>query len=385
MPVVASFVLLCVTACSDPLPPAQGSRDAARRDLPEAEARSDGGDPLDGSGLEDRPLEGGTPEGGAPDGAMGSDDSATGEGGVDVGMDTVVPADALPDRPGDALPDLPSGPTVCTFTPEQMAVFSVRMALCTFRSPQSVLNEYFRPDSWEGGSVQERSCPSLQCVVTTRGDCASVLGECLKYTAQRPMGGCPTPPVSCEGMPPRTAITCADGVQVRDDCNARGRRCAASATEAACIPMAGMGDSCAPGAPPRCRGTVFEQCVLGTYTPMRDCSVSGAVCDATVPGGCRGDGAPCTGNETVCEGTQLRVCRNGRIQRIDCGRVVVGASCQTVMGHSFCGVGTECDPTTAPPNGTCDGNTLVTCAGGRIARFVCSERGFTSCGAQGCQ
>ena len=56
-----------------------------------------------------------------------------------------------------------------------------------------------------------------------------------------------------------------------------------------------------------------------------------------------------------------------------------------VQGHAFCGTATECDPTTAPANGTCDGNTLVTCAGGRIHRLVCTEYGFTSCGAMGCQ
>ena len=362
-------VVLLLAACGEKIPPSQPSRDASRIDLPEA---------------------GDFPDVAQPDGALPGDDataqpdSAT-DGGMDANVDATAPADATPDRPGDAPPDLPAGPTVCTFSPEQMAVFSVRTALCTFRSPQAALNEYFRPDTWEGGSVQERPCPSLQCMVTATGNCGSALAECLKYTAQRPAGGCPMPAQSCEGSPPRTAVSCADGVQVRDDCNARQRRCAASATESACIPPAGMADTCAAGDPPRCRGTVFERCVLGSYTPVRNCAVSGAVCDPAAADGCRGGGAACTGDATACEGTQLRVCRGGRTQLIDCGRVVTGASCQTVMGHSFCGTASECDPTTAPANGTCDGATLVTCAGGRIFRFVCTERGFTSCGAQGCQ
>lgn len=314
----------------------------------------------------------------------GTADGTAETGADDTGGDTAVTPDVTADGSRDAAPDVPTGPTLCGFTPEQMAVFSVRLALCSFRSPQAALNEYFRPDFWEGGSIQQRPCPSLQCVVTTRSGCNGVFDECLKYRVARPTGGCPTPSSSCEGTPPRLALSCADGVQVRDDCNARQRRCASSGTESACIPMMGMGDSCAAGAPGRCRGSIFEQCVLGTYTPVRDCVLTGATCDASA-GGCRGEGAACTGDAVACEGTSLRVCRGGRAQLIDCGRLVTGASCQTVMGHAFCGTATECDPTTAPANGTCDGNTLVTCAGGRIHRLVCTEYGFTSCGAMGCQ
>jgi hypothetical protein len=366
-----SSLVVLLSACSDPLPPSQPPRDASRLDA------------LDIPSLPDVPAADDQP----------AADGATADLGLDGGMDAApvdgpdpdgfVTPDITVDRPADARADVPAGPPVCAFTPEQMAVFAVRLALCTLQSPQAALNAFFRPDTWEGGSVQERPCPSLQCLITARGTCASALNECLKYTASRPAGGCPTPAASCEGSPPRTAITCADGVQLRDDCNARQRRCAASATEAACIPM--MGDACPAGSPPRCRGSVFESCVLGTYTPQRDCAVSGAVCDPAAAGGCRGDGDACTGDGVSCDGTQLRICRGGRTQRIDCGRVVTGGSCQTVAGRSFCGTASECDPTTAPAFGTCDGATLVTCAGGRIFRFVCTDRGFTTCGPRGCE
>jgi hypothetical protein len=364
--------LLCTTtillaACGSETPP---SSVGPRNDVPRAEVG---------------PTDGGDFDASTDGGDVTVQPDVTGEGGADgPGADTVVAPDVARDTSRDAAPDVPAGPMFCAFTPEQMAVFSVRLASCTFRSPQAALNEYFRPDNWEGGSVQQRPCPSLQCMVTARGPCATVLGECLKYTVVRPAGGCPTPAVSCEGSPPRIALSCADGIQVRDDCNARQRRCAATGTESACIPMMGMGDACPAAAIPRCRGSVFEQCVVNTYTPMRDCALTGATCDAA-SNGCRGDGPACTGDAVSCDGTSLRLCRGGRTQIIDCGRLVTGASCQTVMGHSFCGTATECDPTTAPPNGTCDGNTLVTCAGGRIHRFVCTDYGFTSCGAMGCQ
>lgn len=326
------------------------------------------------------------------DGTTSDDVPTTGDGSVaqDVGgmdastdgtatdLPTADTADAAADR---VMP----GPTFCTLMPEQMNAFATRFALCAGRAAQQALNEFWRPESWEGGALATRPCPSLLCAATERGNCSTVFDSCLKYRETRAAGGtCPTPAFACEGTPPRVAVACRDGVTTRNDCATNTTvpsRCVASGTDVACVPSAGT--ACAAGSPARCNGTVLERCILGTYTPVRNCGLSGSVCDAAGDT-CRGSGAACTGDAVACEGTQLRVCRGGATQLIDCGRLVPGASCQTVNGHAFCGVAAECDPTVAAANGTCDGGTLVLCGGGRTYRFDCTLYGYTACGASGC-
>ncbi len=314
-------------------------------------------------------------------------DTATGDGTVADAPTDVLRTDAGMDATRADVTDVPDAPDVNTSVPGlcqwsygDLAGFAVRMALCASQPAQNALNTYFSPENWEGGSLALRACPSLRCVadMTSPGTCATWLGACLKYDiTPAPDAGCATPAASCEGTPPTTYRQCRDGVEVRDNCMALGRRCVAAGGEAACVPNAG--DACAAGAPMRCNGNVLEACVLGTYTPMRNCTVTAGVCDATA-GTCRGAGAECTGNAVDCDGTQLRECRGGRWHTIDCGRLLTGATCQTVNGHSFCGVDRECDPTVAAASGACDANTLVLCAGGRTYRYACEARnGFSRC------
>ncbi len=378
----SSLLALCafaslLAACGDSkVPPSQsGNRDGS--------TPLDGVAPLDGVSPGDAPAADGDDvapgDDAAADGAV--TDGATPDDAADGAMtDGARPDGATSDGPSDVPTDSTSPtPGLCMWSHGDLANFAVRMGLCTFRPPQEALNEYFRPDSWEGGSLSARACPALHCVATTvSGTCGDWLSTCLKYTVTRTSDGtCPTPAQSCDGTPPRAALRCASGVQTRDDCSAVGQRCAASGGAAACVPT--MGDACAAGAPARCNGTVLEQCTQGVYTPARNCALTGGVCDASA-GTCRGAGPECTGSSVECDGTSLRVCRGGRWHSIDCGRLVTGASCQTVNGHAFCGIDHECDPAAAAPNGSCDGNTLVLCAAGRTWRYVCEPRnGFNRC------
>jgi hypothetical protein len=297
----------------------------------------------------------------------------------------MAPATDAPITPPTDTPrtDAPAPvPGLCGLTPEQMNLVAVRIALCTGRPAQQVLAEFYRPDSWETGPFTLRPCPSIRCIATTGSSCNIWMINCLKYNVATPKGGvCAMPPASCEGSG-NISRNCAMGRDVRDDCSVGSRRCVATAAQSACV--ARSGETCAAGAAPRCVGAVLEECVLGTYTPVRNCALTGSVCDATARG-CRGTGEACTGDATACDGTMLRVCRNGRWQNLDCGRLVTGTTCRTVMGRSFCGVDLACDPGSAPMTGTCDGNTLSLCAGGRTFRYTCEPaNGFASCGPSGC-
>lgn len=311
-------------------------------------------------------------------------------GDADASADSTSPdTPPVTDGGSDAATDAPVAdradvqvmiPGLCAWSHGDLAAFATRLGMCTFRPPQAALNEYFNPVNWEGGPLSARACGALRCVadVTTAGTCSSWLSSCLKYEVSRVAGGtCAAPTASCDGTGSGTYRSCVSGVETRDNCTALGLRCVATGGEAACVTA--MGAACPAGSPPRCNGNVLEQCVLGVYTRVRNCDLTGGVCDATA-NTCRGTGAECTGDATSCDGTQLRVCRGGRWHAVDCGRLVTGATCQTVNSHSFCGIDHECDPLAAAPGGTCDGSTLVLCAAGRTYRYVCEPRnGFTSC------
>ncbi|MBL8602513.1 MAG: hypothetical protein JNK72_11375 [Myxococcales bacterium] len=295
----------------------------------------------------------------------------TGPAGSDV-----VSVDAGPDVQRPALQRL------CGFSERQINALAVRLATCLRRPAQEVLNELWRPDSWEAGPIARRSCPALaECAANTNTGCSGIMGDCLKYVVNpADMGVCPTPAQSC-GAGDRFAQSCANGLTIADDCPATGRRCVASSTEAVCAQQNAA--TCAPGSPPRCEGDVLQECRVGLYVAVRDCSVTGGTCNATA-GGCMGTGDPCTGDAVDCDGTRLRRCLNGRYQSYDCGALVRGATCQRRGSAVFCGTGTDCDPSMAPANGACEGNNLTTCAAGRSLSFDCTSAGFRACSPTGC-
>lgn len=298
---------------------------------------------------------------------------------ADNGQPTDVPGDAARDGAADA----PDARVVmrCGMTAAQRAALAVRIATCTRQPPQTVLARFFSPDAWEGGPLAQRNCAALSCARTAM-TCSNIMSNCLKYTASEVAGGtCPSPTNGCAAS--RFATSCANGVNISDDCEATGQRCVASSTEARCVPMPSMTDACSDGAPPRCVGNRLQRCVIGVYANVADCSQTNTVCDATADACTDPSGPACTDAAPSCSGTSLRVCRGGHLVSLDCGLINTDTSCRT-RGSSFCGTGTECDPAAAPANGTCEGNTLALCAGGQPFRFDCVAAGFTSCGSLGC-
>lgn len=105
-----------------------------------------------------------------------------------------------------------------------------------------------------------------------------------------PMNGCAAPSLRCEGD---TVVMCANAggslVEARVDCAAAGRRCGADDRgRAACVPAA-------------------TECAAATTTPTT----------------------------ATCEGTAIRVCIEGRVQRIDCTSVGM-TGCAMPGGSAIC-------------------------------------------------
>jgi hypothetical protein len=115
-------------------------------------------------------------------------------------------------------------------------------------------------------------------------------------------------------------------------------------------------------------------------------TIAGEICgDDPMLGdkGCIGTGAACDFFSQECQGDTLVTCAGGSLAERDCAALdPAGQSCGFVTegpfgGGAACGVvESACDPTGAE---TCDAGTISFCAQGKAHVVSCAEAGFTGC------
>jgi hypothetical protein len=115
-------------------------------------------------------------------------------------------------------------------------------------------------------------------------------------------------------------------------------------------------------------------------------TIAGEICgDDPMLGdkGCVGQGEPCDFFSQACEGDTLVTCAGGTLAERDCAALdPAGQSCGFVTegpfaGGAACGVVTSsCDPTGAE---TCTGGTISFCAQGCAQTVTCADAGFSGC------
>ncbi len=307
----------------------------------------------------------------------GSSDATTRDGPEDVSL--VV----------DTGPD--AGRTVrsfCGFSQVEMVQLAVRAATCFHESPQRLLEQMYRPSWWADGIIPRRPCNVIRDALAQTDGCNGFLGRSLKVRVEpTATGTCPSDITTCRAGDPGHALTsyCRNGYTISEDCEnvTGGSECVSSTTTAACRPLGPEGAPCTAATPSRCYNGRVQQCVGDIFVNRADCDTSLTTCDATA-GACVGSGAACTTDVDTCSGTSIQQCRGGRLHTNNCGFFVRDSTCRNLGGHSFCGVAAECDPVSAPADGTCDGSTLILCAGGMTTRFNCVSAGFVGCGVGGC-
>lgn len=148
---------------------------------------------------------------------------------------------------------------------------------------------------------------------------------------------------------------------------------------------------------PRCDGDRPVTCDGDFESTGDPCADFGLVCTVDVAGrhvSCEGAGEPCSseveyalGREwmfgTCIDADTLVNCVNGKAHAWRCSDVMPEFTCQDRDANpSFCGLGTECDPsmTDGLGNGVgCDGDAIVVCNGGRLDHFDCPALGFATC------
>ena len=300
------------------------------------------------------------------------------------------PTDVTPvDLPVDTGPD--AGRTIrsfCGFTPAQMLALGLRVATCFNEPPQTLVEQMFRPSFWQGGLIPSRPCTILRAALTTRGGCNNFLLDALKIAVEpAPSGTCAAPVIGCRTPAPGrdTATTCRNGLIISEECQyVTGTTiCLAQPGAVGCRPQPSETAPCVESSPARCYNGRVQRCVGGAYVHTLDCDPSLTTCDADA-GACVGAGAACTEDVDRCDGTRIQQCRGGRLHSTDCSFLSPGTTCRSVGGHAFCGTAAECDPSTSPPGGTCEGTSLVLCVGGAITRVDCLSAGFLGCGVGGC-
>jgi len=310
---------------------------------------------------------------------------------IDAGDAGPAPDGATPDRPvlTDTGPDAGRNlRTFCRFSSTQMAALAVRAATCLNEPPQRVVEQMFRPSTWEGGLITSRPCSILNAALSNNGGCTGFLLDSLKIAVEPSPGGtCTAPVIGCRTPAPghETATTCRNGLIISEECQyvTGTTECLSSAGAVGCRPQPSETAACTEAMPARCFNGRLQRCVGGAYVHTLDCDTSLTTCDATA-NACVGGGAACTGDVDRCDGTRIQQCRGGRLHSNDCSFLVPGSTCRTVGGHSFCGTGSECDPASSPAGGTCEGNVLRLCVGGVIQSINCVTAGFVGCGVGGC-
>jgi hypothetical protein len=217
----------------------------------------------------------------------------------------------------------------------------------------------------------------LQCQVNA-ADCAAMKACTQATPAEAALCG-PTTIKACSGD---DLIQCPSPeypethTPVVTHCAAGGAHCFAFADTAACGTAA-----CDPTTTqPSCDGDVLVQCLEGAVR-SGDCAYAGPLSNtcAVVAGTaqCAGSGAPCDETTTppTCDGTVLVSCTGGRTARFDCAKFSGGE--QTCNPNGTCSdVATACSSSTAE---SCDGSVLTYCWHGTVATFDCKAYGLSGC------
>lgn len=231
--------------------------------------------------------------------------------------------------------------------------------------------------------LENRILGAAECLATHGGGCAA-MKACLGIEVDQ-TGPC------ADGCSGSVATTCDGTLKFRIDCARIGQTC----DQGECVASGGAA----------CDGATFQStcdggrpnlCSAGKVALGPICKDLGLTC-VTTPGAygarCAGTGAACNagsfGTLTVdwsngvgCEGAKLRTCVAGTEALLDCGTIAAGFTCQSVGTSFFCGKAAECDALGMKWKETCDGDSVVTCNGGKTEKVACTSLGFAGCNSQ---
>lgn len=257
-----------------------------------------------------------------------------------------------------------------------------------------ILAEYTHLDPSFLGSEGQAILASLHCVQSA-SDCVGAKA-CVTATATQ-AAACKTGSLDrCSGDVAVRCQAAAGGTPEILDCGAAGLKCFENDAGAAC----GTAACDTQTAKPTCDGDNLVACAPGSGAlQVTSCHLfAGVTCttDGTgqtcrtqvaetcgVVGGvaqCVGAGDACEAKTFAqkCDGTTIVTCTGGKVARLDCGAVDARLTCLDQGGGVLgCGgAGTDCTETTAE---TCVDGVITYCMWGTTTSLDCKSLGYTGC------
>lgn len=307
--------------------------------------------------------------------SCGSDDTTEATTNVADGGQEATSSEAGPIVRGDgSVPPPTTGP----ISPDVAARAAVVLSSCIAEfEAESVLDQMYSRIQKDSNDYRGIAT----CIDSRRNGCAAI-AECTGVHADL-TGPCER---RCDGT---VAEGCDDEFKARIECPYFGRVCTVGPTGQVGCTLPGA-PTCVPGSPGRCGADGRPITCRDEHEDRGpDCAARGLTCN---DGQCEGTEGACqavsgSGVQIIyeaksCNGPMLSACVGGGMATLDCGTLIVSATCQTRAldggTQSYCGLGSECKPGD-PAQATCDGDSVVVCNGGRIDRVDCKALGFTGC------
>jgi hypothetical protein len=218
----------------------------------------------------------------------------------------------------------------------------------------------------------------VNCLAQAGKDCTAAK-KCLN-NGETPMSCSGSGAQSCSGTILKSCTTQGgSSYTTQFDCSFYGEMCLSNNNNVAC----GTG-TCSAG-PDSCSGNNLQTCDGNGFYHVRDCSQFGATCNTSGLGGhCRGTGAACQGpafgigdNSLRCDGDKLINCFDGQEAAFDCGTLQTHCFANVKNVKAACALGNECNPLTDMT--VCSGTKLSFCNNGKRDTYDCASGGWTTC------
>jgi hypothetical protein len=220
----------------------------------------------------------------------------------------------------------------------------------------------------------------VNCLAQAGKDCTAAK-RCLD-NGMTPSSCTGQGPQSCSGNLLQSCASDSSGntFTTQFDCSFYGEMCLQGKQTVQC----GTG-TCSVAGSTSCMANLLNTCDGNNLYHTTDCSIIGATC---IPGmlasHCRGTGAACQGptlglgDATIrCDGDKLVSCADGQEAEFDCTKVMNHCFVNAKGQHAACALGADCDPGNYQT--VCMGTKLTFCNNGKVDTFDCASGGWSTC------
>jgi hypothetical protein len=217
----------------------------------------------------------------------------------------------------------------------------------------------------------------VNCLAQAGKDCDAAK-KCLN-NGQPVMSCSGSGPIACSG---NNLQSCASNngssYTTQFDCTFYAEMCLSGKQNVAC------GAGTCSGGGTSCTGTQLQTCDANGIYHLTDCAALDSTCVGTGIARCRGTGATCTGpafglgdNSLRCDGDKVVYCFDSQEASLDCGTLQSHCFANAKGSKAACALGNACDPSNFQT--VCMGTKLTFCNNGKMDTYDCASGGWNAC------